>query len=814
MKKWVFLLVSAAALAARAEVSVVDRPDANGKFDFYAANRAPLQPSALVKLPVSAVKPQGWLKKILELQADGFHGHLTEISGFLKKENNAWLSAEGKGDHGWEEVPYWLKGFIVCAYVLDDKRMSDEAKIWIEGAFASQQPDGWFGPGKDRTGVATHLKGRDDLWPNMLMMFCLQTYYEKTNDKRVIDLMTKYFKYLSEQPDKNFLTSWAASRGDDQLYSILWLYNITGDNWLLDLARKTHRATLPWENGVANWHNVNLAQGFREPTEFWQLSGDPKHLAGADRNWTEARQKYGQVPGGMFGADENARPGYYGPRQAIETCGIAEEMLSDEILTTITGDPAWAERCENAAFNSMPAALTADLKALRYLTAPNQPQSDHVSKSPGVSNSGPMFCMDPHDHRCCQHNCGMAWPYFVESLWLAAPGNGLAAMMYGPCEVTAKVADGVEAKITETTRYPFEEVISLAISLSKSTSFPVYLNVPEWTDDAKLTVNGTRQEVRLVPGKLVKISREWKDGDKIVLALPMKIAVKKWTENRGTVSVMRGPLTYSLQIKEDFRRHGGTDAWPAWDIFPASPWNYGLVLDELKNLSFQSAPWPEDDQPWRNADAPVKINATAKRIPGWALEKNGCIREVVDGPIRSAEPAETVTLIPMGAARLRIAAFPVISIGSEAHDWPQPPKPAFKVTASHCFDGDTVDAVCDGVLPKNSHDHSIARFTWWDHCGTTEWITAEFEKAERVSSVKIYWFDDTPQHGNCRVPKSWRLFFRDGASWKPVASASEFGTALDKFNTVKFDGVTTGALKIETDLLARFSGGILEWIAE
>ena len=125
-------------------------------------------------------------------------------------------------------------------------------------------------------------------------------------------------------------------------------------------------------------------------------SGDPEHLEAAYRNHRKVREMYGQVPGGMFGADENARAGYNGPRQAIETCGIVEQMLSDETLLLITGDPFWADHCEEVAFDSLPAALTADMKALRYLTAPNQILSDAANKSPGVQNRGPMFLMSPH----------------------------------------------------------------------------------------------------------------------------------------------------------------------------------------------------------------------------------------------------------------------------------------------------------------------------------------------------------------------------------------------------------------------------------
>ena len=134
----------------------------------------------------------------------------------------------------------------------------------------------------------------------------------------------------------------------------------------------------------------------------------------------------------------------------IETCGMVEEMLSDELMISITGDPIWAERCEDVAFNSLPAAFTADMKCLRYLTAPNMPQSDHTNKAPGIQNGGDMLGMNPHGHRCCQHNAGHGWPYFNHHLWYATAGDGLAAYIYAPCTVTAKVAGGVEVTIEET----------------------------------------------------------------------------------------------------------------------------------------------------------------------------------------------------------------------------------------------------------------------------------------------------------------------------------------------------------------------------
>ncbi len=811
------IFLASAALAAgdenSDELSVVKRPALQPANTLYPGNRAPLSPSPLVKLPVGAVKPQGWLRRQMELMGEGFTGHLDELSQFLQPEGNAWLRADGVGDRSfWEELPYWLKGFGDLGYLLGDERIIKEARRWIEPAIASQREDGYFGPRRNLVHTRRGQDAKPDLWPNMVMLNALQSYYEYSRDERVLKLMARYFKWELALPEADFLLPfWQQQRAADNLQSVYWLYNRTGEPWLLELGEKIHRRTANWTAGVANWHGVNISQSFRGPAVYFQQAKDPRFLVATVSDYSTVRNIYGQVPGGLYGADENCRPGYTDPRQAAETCTMAEMMLSQEMLLAISGNPWWADRCEDVAFNSLPASMTADYKALRYLTAPNMVLSDRHNKSPGLQNGGAMLLYDPRSHRCCQHNVSHAWPYFTEHLWMATAGNGLAAAMYAPCEVKAKVGDGADVEITEKTDYPFGDTIELGISTPRAVRFPLYFRVPGWCSPLEIRINGRLHSQDAAPPSFLRVERTFQDGDKIAIRLPMNIALTRWVRNKNSVSVHRGPLTYSLKIGEKIVRVGGTDKWPALEIHPTTPWNYGLVLDEkAPAASFEVVKkGPVPPQPFQWDAAPIELRAKARRVPGWKQDRLGLVGLLRESPIKSDEPEETVALIPMGCARLRIASFPVIGSGPDAHEWPVE-SVIERHSASHCNESDTVDALSDGGTPRSSNDRDMPRFTWWPHRGTSEWVTWNFDKPRKLSAAEVYWFDDTGT-GQCRVPKGWRLEWLDGRAWKAVEAAGPYGLARDTFNTVRFAPVTTRQLRLVAELQPEFSAGILEW---
>jgi len=201
--------------------------------------------------------------------------------------------------------------------------------------------------------------------------------------------------------------------------------------------------------------------------------------------------------------------------------------------------------------------------------------------------------------------------------------------------------------------------------------------VPGWCEKPKLIINGKKAEVKARPEAYILIDRKWTDGDRISLNLPMKITLTKWTKNKNSVSVSRGPLTYSLKIGEKYVRAGGTDKWPAWEIHPTTPWNYGLVLNEKDPVSSFRAvykAWPDNDQPFEAIAAPIELRAKAKKIPAWQKDHLGLVGKLQQSPVKSDELTETVKLVPMGCARLRISAFPTIGTGPDAHEWEPPPK--------------------------------------------------------------------------------------------------------------------------------------------
>jgi len=273
------------------------------------------------------------------------------------------------------------------------------------------------------------------------------------------------------------------------------------------------------------------------------------------------------------------------------------------------------------------------------------------------------------------------WPKFVGSMWMATNDNGLALVTYGPSVVKAKVGKGKDVTITEETDYPFGEIIKLTINTDKSVRFPVELRIPGWADS--VTIKFKNKTVIATGGSDYKINEKWKDGDQINLEIPMNMRFEKRYNN--SVSLLRGPLYFSLRIDKEFRNvkinydNFGYKGSADWEIYPKSDWNYGLIIDEenasrgLKLTENNIGKYPFSDRGdmiWSSdsvkyipttQDAPVVITARGILIPEWTIVNNSADTPPLS-PVKSEGDPEIITLVPYGCARLRITEFPVMDI--------------------------------------------------------------------------------------------------------------------------------------------------------
>lgn len=623
------------------------------------AGRHPeLRPLALEPLPLGSIRPSGWLKTQLEIQARGLSGHLDEFWPDIK--NSAWTGGKAEG---WERAPYWLDGIVPLAFLLDDDSLKSKATRFIDYVLSHQHDDGWLGPVSDGKHAAY------DPWPVYVLFKAFSQYQEATGDPHIVPAMLRCARKIDEVIGRKPLSSWAHFRSADLVLSLYWLYDRTHEDWLLDLATKVQAQGFDWRRLYTHFpytgktekkfdldtHGVNTGMGLKMPGVRFRLSGDAADRQAVCAMLEQLDRYHGQATG-IFTCDEHLAG--RNPSQGTELCTVVEAMFSLEILTSILGEPALGDRLEKLAYNALPATFKPDMCAHQYDQQANQVvcklAPDHV-----YVNNGPdanLFGLEPN-FGCCTANMHQGWPKLASHLWMKSAAGGLAAVAYAPCTVETKVGEA-PVHVEVRTLYPFRDEVRIIVQCHGQTRFPLDLRIPAWARGADLSV-AQGERVPVQPGTYHRLERDWSGTTELVLRLPMPVAL--WHGYHDSVAIERGPLVFALRVGHSWRRIKGEPPFADWEVYPTTPWNYALMLDRAhpeRSVQFETRPLGQ--QTFSSAEPPVVARVQGRLVPWWTLEKNAAAPPP-ESPVQSDQPLLPLELIPYGCTSLRVTEFPTLA---------------------------------------------------------------------------------------------------------------------------------------------------------
>lgn len=674
------VLILGLSLAATASETV------SAKAANYARPFAPPTRPAFLPLPPGAVEPAGWLRDWCQAARDGYTGHMDEYDAAFQHAWAADYQMKGdrllwyKGAWPYEGGGYWFDGLARLGFALQDQALIAMAKSRLGAVADHMNTNGllflWWldrNDPADRQAVKAALEGWP-LWASGLLGRAMSGYYAGSGDPRILEALVK--AYGSDPDGLRSITAnmsnpwpaydafcWTGNRGIAE--ALDRLFKQEGGALLPNLNRYRHAPDLHPGTTVDNAHVVE----FIEATTPWAVgylwTGDRSYLEAAV-GWHDLLERVAMQPYGVPVSDE-----WYGPPGAFrgsETCDVAGYVWSQVSLLQITGEGHMGDRLEHAFFNAGPATVSRDFKTHVYFQSPNR----FANLSPNFPH-GPMAkggaYQPKHSPLCCTAALNRTVPWYVTHMWMATEDNGLAATCYGPCKVSALVANRVRVVITCQTDYPFNETIELTVQPEKQASFPLEFRIPGWCAAPAISVNSSKIKLRRDAKGFARLERKWKAGDKVRLHFPMTAVVERGRDaasgppydgahrvtpvtipdigsTRGVpfASVSYGPLLFALPI---------TDTTDANTPDPTARWQFALDVQNpgLKvERSAMPARWD-----WTLA-APLKLRANAVRIPWNPDPKDPRLPAL---PFARGSSSEAVTLVPYGCTKFRLSMLPV-----------------------------------------------------------------------------------------------------------------------------------------------------------
>ena len=591
------------------------------------------------------IKPEGWLRRQLEIQAEGLSGNLHKIWPDIR--DSAWI---GGNCEGWERVPYWLDGFIPLAYLLENEELIATVKKYIDAIVSSQEEDGWICPCKKED------RAKYDTWAIQLICKTLKVYYECSGDERIPDVIYKILKnyYQLLKSGEIILFKWGKYRWFEAFVSLNFIYEKYGEDWIKDLAKIIKDQGFDYSTAVGLWkapshkwrmttHIVNMGMMLKSEAICHEL---------LDEEYTDKAEKLRSVLDKYNGT---AFEGFTGdevlsgldPTKGTECCAVVEQMYSYEEIFAHTGDNKWAERLEMLGFNALPATLSEDMWTHQYVQQVNQVACQKTMIMAPWSTNGPYahtFGLEPN-FGCCTANFNQGWPKFALSTFMHN-GNTIINSVMMP---SALSADGVKIRLE--TNYPFENKMHYFIDAQKD--FELIIRIPSFAKNLK--VNGETADAK-------DLRIDVKQGEtKIDVEFEATPFLKKRPNNLYALQMgsllFSVPVAYEKKMRE-YVKKGVERKFPYCDyeFIPKTPWNYGFS-DDAFEVDFKGI----GNVPFSQDEPPVTIKANMQQI-NWGLKFP--YRSIARKTPKSTKPVsdiQGIELCPYGCARLRMTEMPILS---------------------------------------------------------------------------------------------------------------------------------------------------------
>jgi DUF1680 family protein len=621
-------------------------------------------------------------------------------------------------------------------------------------------------------------------------------HYQATGKRTLLEIALK----SADLVNKDF--GWDRSRvypGHQVIeMGLVKLYRVTGEKKYLDLARyfldvrgpkgqQYNQAHIkPVDQTEAVGHSVRATYMYSGMADIAAIQKDAAYLNAITKIWEDLTFRKMYITGGIgaSGGNEGFAEPYNLPNMSAycETCASIGDIFTNERLFLLHGDTKYIDILEKTLYNSMLSGVSLSGDRFFY---PNPLESNGQHKRQAWFGCA-----------CCPSNVARFVPAIPGYIYAVTPED-LYVNLYMSNDADITMGER-KVKISQKADFPWKGKVEISVSPEAAEKFNVKLRIPGWArneaipgglykftevsnDSVNITVNGEKLPASAIDKGYVVISRKWKPGDVIQLDFPMPVrtvvADEKVKADADKLAVQRGPVIYCAEWADNAE---------------------GKVLDLVvnKDASFTTS--------FDTLFGGTQLIRTSGKQS----------RRTLDGKIELSDNVD-ITLIPYALWNNRGAGQMMVWLPTKGESAKPLPAPtiAFRSTVRASKVTRDLAAVNDQLEPANSNDHSIPYYHWWPEKDKWEWVEYDFEKPEKISKTKVYWFDDGPD-GGCRIPDEWEVLYLNDNVWLPVKTRKPYTITKDGWDAISFEPVKTNAVKIKVKLNKEFASGMYEWIVE